>query len=177
SAGPPKACWAAPVGSGLARPDRMEGGMLVDDLTDPRRTEPAYVADEPTMLEAWLEFHRMTLLLKGEGVDRAGLVARPVATSLLSRYGSKPPRSCPTRAWWCCRLCRPRRPGSLGQGRHQGRAGGGGPGRAEAGVPPPRGGSRDTEPPAPGPSPPRRWTSPACRGGSRPCCWWPGAVS
>jgi hypothetical protein len=60
---------------------------VVDDLTDPRRTEPAYVADERTMLEAWLEFHRMTLLLKGEGVDRAGLVARPVATSLLSLHG------------------------------------------------------------------------------------------
>jgi hypothetical protein len=57
---------------------------LVEDLEDPRRTEPAYLADERTMVEAWLEFHRMTLLLKCEGVDRAGLVARPVATSLLS---------------------------------------------------------------------------------------------
>jgi len=60
---------------------------LVNDLEDPRRTEPAYVADERTMLEAWLEFHRMTLLLKCEGVDRAGLIARPVATSLLSLHG------------------------------------------------------------------------------------------
>jgi len=60
---------------------------LVDDLTDPRRSEPAYVADERPMLEAWLEFHRMTLLLKCEGVDQAGLVARPVATSLLSLHG------------------------------------------------------------------------------------------
>src|SRR5512132_3580825 len=54
---------------------------------DPRPTEPAYVADERTMLQAWLEFHRLTLLLKCEGVDRAGLVARPVATSLLSLHG------------------------------------------------------------------------------------------
>jgi len=60
---------------------------VVDDLKDPRRTEPAYVADERTMLEAWLEFHRTTLLLKCDGVDRAGLVARPVATSLLSLHG------------------------------------------------------------------------------------------
>jgi Protein of unknown function (DUF664) len=60
---------------------------VVDDLEDPRRTEPAYVADERPMLEAWLEFHRMTLLLKCEGVDRAGLIARPVATSLLSLHG------------------------------------------------------------------------------------------
>jgi hypothetical protein len=38
---------------------------LVEDLEDPRRSE----------------------LLKCEGVDRAGLVARPVATSLLSLHG------------------------------------------------------------------------------------------
>ena len=60
---------------------------MVDDIEDPRRTEPAYVADERAMLEAWLEFHRTTLLLKCEGVDRAGLVVRPVATSLLSLHG------------------------------------------------------------------------------------------
>jgi len=60
---------------------------MVDDLVDPRRTEPAYIADERPMLEAWLEFHRMTLLLKCEGVDRAGLIARPVPTSLLSLHG------------------------------------------------------------------------------------------
>jgi uncharacterized damage-inducible protein DinB len=60
---------------------------VVAELEDPRRTEPAFVADERTMLESWLEFHRTTLLLKCEGLDRAGLVARPVATSLLSLHG------------------------------------------------------------------------------------------
>ena len=39
------------------------------------------------MLEAWLEFHRMTLLLKCEGLDPAGLKARPVGTSKLSLHG------------------------------------------------------------------------------------------
>jgi uncharacterized damage-inducible protein DinB len=45
------------------------------------------VAGERTMLEAWLEFHRTTLLLKCEGLDRAALVARPVPTSKLSLHG------------------------------------------------------------------------------------------
>jgi len=60
---------------------------VVGELEDPRRTEPAFVADERTMLESWLEFHRTTLLLKCEGLERAGLVARPVTTSLLSLHG------------------------------------------------------------------------------------------
>ena len=40
---------------------------MVEDLVDPRRDEPPYVLDERPMLEAWLEFHRTTLLLKCEG--------------------------------------------------------------------------------------------------------------
>ena len=39
------------------------------------------------MLEAWLEFHRTTLLLKCEGLDDATRKARPVATSNLSLHG------------------------------------------------------------------------------------------
>jgi uncharacterized damage-inducible protein DinB len=60
---------------------------VVEDLEDPRRTEPAYIADERDMLEAWLEFHRTTLLLKCEGLDRARLAVRPVTTSKLSLHG------------------------------------------------------------------------------------------
>jgi len=60
---------------------------MVDDLDDPRRVEPAFEADERTMLEAWLDFHRITLLLKCEGLDRVALVARPVASSKLSLHG------------------------------------------------------------------------------------------
>ena len=60
---------------------------MVADLSDPRRTEPAFVADERTMLEAWLDFHRTTLLLKCEGLDDAGRKARPVSTSRLSLHG------------------------------------------------------------------------------------------
>lgn len=60
---------------------------MVDELTDPRRVEPAFVLAERAMLEAWLEFHRSTLLLKCEGLDDVGRRARPIPTSLLSLHG------------------------------------------------------------------------------------------
>ena len=60
---------------------------MVEDIQDPRRTEPAFVLGERAMLEGWLEFHRTTLLLKCEGLDDAGRKARPVPTSLLSLHG------------------------------------------------------------------------------------------
>jgi len=56
-------------------------------LTDPRRTVPAFVLPERAMLEAWLEFHRTTLLLKCEGVDDRLRKARPVPSSKLSLHG------------------------------------------------------------------------------------------
>lgn len=61
---------------------------MVEDLEDPRRTEPPFLlGDEREMLEAWLEFHRTTLLLKCEGLDDAGRKSRPVLTSKLSLHG------------------------------------------------------------------------------------------
>jgi uncharacterized damage-inducible protein DinB len=39
------------------------------------------------MLEAWLEFHRTTLLLKCEGIDDSARKLRPVATSHMSLHG------------------------------------------------------------------------------------------
>lgn len=60
---------------------------MVEDLTDPRRAEPAHVLPERAMLEAWLEFHRATLLLKCEGAGDSGRKARPVPTSNLSLHG------------------------------------------------------------------------------------------
>ncbi|MDQ1724761.1 MAG: hypothetical protein QOG52_1789 [Frankiaceae bacterium] len=60
---------------------------MVDMLEDPRRTEPPYDLAERPMLEAWLEFHRLTLLLKCEGLDDAARKSRPVASSLLSLHG------------------------------------------------------------------------------------------
>lgn len=60
---------------------------MVQELSDPRRVEPPFVADERLMLERWLEFHRTTLLLKCEGLDDEGRKARPVASSKLSLHG------------------------------------------------------------------------------------------
>jgi uncharacterized damage-inducible protein DinB len=60
---------------------------MVDDIDDPRRHEPAFTLGERAMLEGWLEYHRITLLLKCEGVDDAGRKSRPVPTSKLSLHG------------------------------------------------------------------------------------------
>jgi uncharacterized damage-inducible protein DinB len=60
---------------------------MVGDLEDPRRRDAGYILGDRAMLEAWLEFHRATLLLKCEGLDDAGRKARPVATSDLSLHG------------------------------------------------------------------------------------------
>jgi uncharacterized damage-inducible protein DinB len=60
---------------------------MVEDIEDARRQEPPYGLQERDMLEAWLEFHRTTLLLKCEGLDDAGRKRRPVPTSKLSLHG------------------------------------------------------------------------------------------
>ncbi len=60
---------------------------MVEDLEDPRRQEPPFVLGEREMLEAWLEFHRTTLLLKSEGLDDAARKTRPVPTSNVSLHG------------------------------------------------------------------------------------------
>ncbi|MGH9017221.1 MAG: DinB family protein [Acidimicrobiales bacterium] len=60
---------------------------MVDDVQDPRRQEPSTVLEERDMLEAWLEFHRTTLLIKCEGLDDVQRKARPVGTSMLSLHG------------------------------------------------------------------------------------------
>jgi hypothetical protein len=60
---------------------------MVDDLSDPRRTEPSFLLGERPMLEAWLDFQRVTLLLKCEGLEDHQRRSRAVPTSLLSLHG------------------------------------------------------------------------------------------
>ena len=60
---------------------------MVEDLVDPRRSEPEYILTERAMLEGWLEFHRATLELKCEGLPDPLRKATPVATSKLSLHG------------------------------------------------------------------------------------------
>lgn len=62
-------------------------GAPIEDLVDDRRAEPSFTLGEREMLEAWLEFHRMTLLLKCEGLSDAQRKARPIASSRLSLHG------------------------------------------------------------------------------------------
>lgn len=61
--------------------------MSSNDLIDPRRSEPAYDANERDMLEGWLNFHRVTLVIKCEGLDDAQRNLRPIPTSSLSLHG------------------------------------------------------------------------------------------
>jgi uncharacterized damage-inducible protein DinB len=60
---------------------------MVDELEDPRRSEPVFVLGERAMLEQWLEFHRITLMMKCEGLDDEDRKRRPVPTSKLSLHG------------------------------------------------------------------------------------------
>ena len=60
---------------------------MVKDIQDSRREEPSFLLHERDMLEAWLEFHRTTLLLKCEGLDDDRRKARPVVSSKLSLHG------------------------------------------------------------------------------------------
>jgi uncharacterized damage-inducible protein DinB len=60
---------------------------MADYLNDERRQLPAFAQEERQMLEAWLEFHRTTLLIKCEGLDDSQRKTRPVPTSLLSLHG------------------------------------------------------------------------------------------
>jgi uncharacterized damage-inducible protein DinB len=60
---------------------------MVEEIDDPRRPEPSFLLGERDMLEAWLEYHRTTLLLKCEGLSDAQRKSRPVSTSKLSLHG------------------------------------------------------------------------------------------
>jgi uncharacterized damage-inducible protein DinB len=51
------------------------------------RVDPPFAADEATMLEAWLEHHRGTLLYKCEGLRPEQLALRAVPPSPLSLLG------------------------------------------------------------------------------------------
>jgi hypothetical protein len=61
--------------------------LMTTNLFNDGRTLPGLGLDERSMLEAWLDFHRATLLVKCEGLDDSLRKARPVATSELSLHG------------------------------------------------------------------------------------------
>jgi uncharacterized damage-inducible protein DinB len=51
------------------------------------RVDPPLIADERSMLDAWLDFHRATLLMKCAGLDEAQLKRRSAEPSTLSLLG------------------------------------------------------------------------------------------
>jgi uncharacterized damage-inducible protein DinB len=52
------------------------------------RTEPPYIAaDERTMLDSWLAYHRATLAMKCDGLDHAQLRERAVPPSTMTLLG------------------------------------------------------------------------------------------
>jgi hypothetical protein len=51
------------------------------------RQEPPLVADERTMLDGWLDYHRATLLLKCDGLDDDQLKEHAVPTTALTLLG------------------------------------------------------------------------------------------
>ncbi|MEU6345627.1 DinB family protein [Streptomyces sp. NPDC046977] len=55
--------------------------------TTPERTDPPFVADERTMLEAWLDFHRDTLALKCADLDDEQLRTASAPPSGLTLLG------------------------------------------------------------------------------------------
>jgi uncharacterized damage-inducible protein DinB len=57
-----------------------------DAPPDPR-SRPPFVADERAMLDAWLDYHRATLLWKCEGLDDQQLKARSAEPSSLTLLG------------------------------------------------------------------------------------------
>ncbi|MGI8492657.1 MAG: DUF664 domain-containing protein [Acidimicrobiales bacterium] len=70
------------------------------------RTEPDRVAGERKTLEQWLDFHRLTLLQKCEGLTAAQLKQRAVSPSRLSLLGIVR-HMADVERWWLPDACSP----------------------------------------------------------------------
>lgn len=70
------------------------------------RVEPPYVADERSRLDAWLDYHRATLLQKCAGLTGEQLARRPVASSALSLLGLVRHMAGNERIWFRIRFAR-----------------------------------------------------------------------
>jgi uncharacterized damage-inducible protein DinB len=70
------------------------------------RPEPPNVADERAAVQAWLDYHRATLLWKCQGLSGEQLTARPVQSSTLSLLGLVRHMSEVERSWFRIRFAR-----------------------------------------------------------------------
>ena len=66
----------------------------------PERVDPPHVAGEQTMYEAWLDYHRATLLMKCDGLSDDQLRERSVSPSSLSLLGLVRHMTDVERAWF-----------------------------------------------------------------------------
>jgi len=71
---------------------------------DVDRVEPPYVSGERVRLDAWLDYHRATLLRKCAGLTGQQLAARPVASSALSLLGLVRHMAANERIWFRIRF-------------------------------------------------------------------------
>jgi hypothetical protein len=69
------------------------------------RVKPPSTGDERTSVDAWLDFHRATLLWKCRGLTAAQLAERPIATSTLSLLGLVRHMAECERVWFRYRAC------------------------------------------------------------------------
>jgi uncharacterized damage-inducible protein DinB len=58
-----------------------------EDLAAREPADPPATASEQVMLEAWLDYHRATLLLTCDGLDDEQRKRQPIPTSLMSLHG------------------------------------------------------------------------------------------
>ena len=71
---------------------------------DAERVEPPYVAGERVRLDAWLDYHRATLLRKCAGLTGPQLALRPVGSSALSLLGLVRHMAANERIWFRIRF-------------------------------------------------------------------------
>jgi uncharacterized damage-inducible protein DinB len=71
-----------------------------------QRVKQPYVADERSRLDAWLDYHRATLLQKCAGLTGEQLAMRPVASSELSLLGLVRHAAANERIWFRIRFAR-----------------------------------------------------------------------
>ena len=71
---------------------------------DVERTDPPYVADERTMLQTWLDFHRDTLLMKCAGLGAEQLATASAPPSNLTLLGLVRHMSEVERSWFRQRM-------------------------------------------------------------------------
>jgi uncharacterized damage-inducible protein DinB len=60
---------------------------MAEGPADQPRVRPTYLQNERELLDAWLAFHRSTLLAKCDGLTDGQRKSRPIGTSLLSLHG------------------------------------------------------------------------------------------